>query len=58
MKEPEAVHECDVYMDDMGFYRAECALCEWKSGRCVSEGEAEMAAKTHETPDNESEDVS
>ena len=37
----------DVYMDDAGFYRAECADCGWKSGRCFSEGEANMAASKH-----------
>lgn len=41
----------DVYMDDQGYYRAECADCEWKSGRCFSEGEANQAASKHMSTD-------
>lgn len=38
MKDIEVTHECDVYMDDQGRYRAECAGCVWKSGPCFLGG--------------------
>lgn len=42
-------HEFDVYMDDDGYWRAGCAAsgCDWVSGRCFSEGEAEQSGIRH-----------
>lgn len=40
---------CDVYMNDRGYYVAECAGCGWVSGELFAEVDAEKAASFHES---------